>query len=51
MNVGQRLARGEVVALANKLYCVCRLCGKPVQLNKRFVGSMHICEPYEERTR
>jgi hypothetical protein len=42
-SINQRLARGEIVAVGNKLYQLCRVCGKTVQLNKPFIGSLHLC--------
>lgn len=29
--------------IGNKIYEVCRDCGKVVQINKSFIGGLHIC--------
>jgi hypothetical protein len=39
-----RLKRGEIVAVGNKMYMICRDCGKIIQINKPIVGSLHFCE-------
>jgi hypothetical protein len=39
-----RLRRGETVVVGNKIYVMCGLCKKIVQVNKPFVGSLHFCD-------
>ena len=34
--------------VGNKLYATCKDCGKMVQVNKLFFGSLHICRTEEE---
>ena len=34
----------EVLIVGNKLYATCSKCGKFIQLNKLFIGSLHFCE-------
>ena len=36
---------GEIIRIGDKLYSVCTRCKNFVQLNKRFFGSLHICDP------
>lgn len=47
----KRLARGESVAIKDKIFRVCISCKQAVQINKPVLGSTHFCiEPTEERT-
>ena len=40
---------GETVILNGKMYMTCEDCGRPVQVNKFIIGSMHFCVNPEER--
>ena len=32
-----------MIIAGNKLYDTCYYCGKLIQINKRFFGSLHVC--------
>ncbi len=44
-NTGEllQLLDGQRLELAGGLYAMCSKCRRVVQLNKRFLGSLHLC--------
>ena len=40
----EALLRGETVNVGAKKYRLCGICMCTVQINKRFIGSMHRCD-------
>ncbi len=40
----EALQRGETVTAGTKKYRLCGICMCIVQINKRFIGSMHRCD-------
>lgn len=40
---------GEIKWVDSKAYAICEACLKMVQLNKRLLGSTHVCLSPEER--
>lgn len=43
MSTHERLMRGEVVQVGEKLYQRCGTCGGIIRINKPFVGDWHFC--------
>jgi hypothetical protein len=43
-----RLRRGEMVVVGNKLMAVCQTCSCLIQVNKWLFGSLHVCAPTRE---
>jgi len=43
MTFSEKLRAGEIVAVGNKLYGLCEMCGNIVQINKFLFGSLHVC--------
>jgi len=37
-----------VIVAGHRIYQVCSACGKLVQINKRILGSMHVCVNQED---
>jgi len=46
---GKERKPGEVFTVGNRMYSYCSDCEKIVCLNKRFLGSWHLCLTDEER--
>jgi len=40
----KQLSKGEPVSIGSNIYRVCGACYAVIKVNKRFFGSMHICE-------
>jgi len=49
-NIDERLKRGEMVVVGNKLMAICKHCRKLIRVDKPLLGSYHICVLPEERT-
>jgi hypothetical protein len=43
------LKAGLLTRVGNRIYAVCSVCGKVVQVNKPVVGSLHVCLDYFDK--
>ncbi|HDY86924.1 MAG TPA: hypothetical protein ENH82_02275 [bacterium] len=50
MNLSEKLQKGEIIAVGNKLYARCKECEGIVQINKFIFGSLHLCTEQANRT-
>ena len=40
----ERMTKGEIVEMNNKLYGICSECGSLVRIDKPIFGSIHLCK-------
>jgi hypothetical protein len=44
LDMRAKLASGQSVVVGGKVLVVCRECMSVIQVNKLFVGSLHLCQ-------